>query len=102
AAIASVREIADHASALGVKVSLYPHTGFWLERFPDAVRVANGVDRENVGVTFNLCHWLKVEGDVDPIPAISKDAARLQFVTINGSDGGDTKSMGFVRLIQPL
>ncbi|RYD65306.1 MAG: hypothetical protein EOP83_07645 [Verrucomicrobiaceae bacterium] len=101
-ALGSLREIADHAESAEVKVSLYPHTGFWLERFSDAARVAAVVDRKNVGITFNLCHWLKVEGDVDPIPVISMEAARLQFVTINGSDGGDTKAMGFERLIQPL
>ncbi|MCW1886389.1 TIM barrel protein [Luteolibacter flavescens] len=101
-AVAALREIADHASLAGVKVSLYPHAGHWLEMFSDASRIASVVDRGNVGITFNLCHWLKVEGDVDPLPAISREAARLQFVTINGADKGDTKSMGWDRLIQPL
>ncbi|MEK7952028.1 TIM barrel protein [Luteolibacter soli] len=102
AAIAGLREIADQAAPAGVKVSLYPHTGQWLERFPEAARLAGTVDRKNVGATFNLCHWLKVEGDVDPIPVIKREVARLQFVTINGADGGDTKAMGWDRLIQPL
>ncbi len=101
-AVAALREIADHAAPAGVKVSLYPHSGFWVERFSDAARLAAAVDRKEVGATFNLCHWLKVEGDVDPIPVIAKEAARLQFVTISGADGGDTKAMGWERLIQPL
>lgn len=101
-AVAAVREIAAHAETAGVKVSLYPHTGFWLARFADAVRVAGLVDREDVGTTFNLCHWLKVEGDVDPIPLLKAEKAKLQFVTINGADKGDTKAMGWDRLIQPL
>ncbi len=101
-AVAAVREIAAHAETAGVKVSLYPHTGFWLARFSDSVRVAGLVDRKDVGTTFNLCHWLKVEGDVDPIPSLQAEAAKLQFVTINGADKGDTKSMGWDRLIQPL
>ena len=101
-AASALREVAGQAAAAGVKVSLYPHAGFWLERFSDAARIAAAVDREGVGVTFNLCHWLKVEGDVDPIPAIAKEAARLQFVTVNGADGGDTKAMAWSRLIQPL
>jgi len=101
-AVAAVREIAAHAETAGVKVSLYPHTGFWLARFADAVRVAGLIDLKEVGTTFNLCHWLKVEGDVDPVPLLAAEKAKLQFVTINGADRGDTKAMGWDRLIQPL
>jgi sugar phosphate isomerase/epimerase len=101
-ALASLREIADEAAASQVKVSLYPHTGFWMARFSAAADLATRVERENLGVTFNLCHWLKVEGDVDPIPVIQQHRAKLQFVTVNGADRGDTKSMGWDRLIQTL
>ncbi len=98
----SLIEIADHAKAAGVKLSLYPHTGFWLSRFSDAARLASKVNRDDVGITFNLCHWLKVEGDVDPIPAMAKEVKRLQFITINGADRGNTKEMGWDKLIQTL
>jgi sugar phosphate isomerase/epimerase len=101
-AVAALREIADHATPAGVGISLYPHTAFWLERFDHAARLAATVDRETVGITFNLCHWLKVEGDVDPLPAIVRHRSRLQFVTVNGADRGDTRAMGWDRLIRPL
>jgi len=101
-AVAALREIAAAASEAGVTVSLYPHAGFFIERFADAVRLAAAVDRPQVGVTFNLCHWLKVEGDVDPIPALTEVKDRLQFVTVNGADGGETRGMGWERLIQTL
>ena len=101
-ALPALREIAVAAKAKGVTVALYPHAGFYLERFADAVRLAEGVEYPRVGVTFNLCHWLKVEGDVDPVPALKEQRGRLQFVTVNGADGGDTKGMGWDRLIQPL
>ncbi len=101
-AVKALTEIADEAKQAGVKISLYPHAGSWLGRFSDAVRVANLINREEVGITFNLCHWLKVEGDVDPILAIKAEAKRLQFVTINGADKGDTKAMNWDRLIQTL
>lgn len=96
--VAAVKEITGQ----GVGVSLYPHTGHWLERFGDAVRLAEKIGRPDTGVTFNLCHWLKVEGDADPLPAIRAAKARLQFVTLNGADGGDTRAMNWDRLIQPL
>jgi sugar phosphate isomerase/epimerase len=98
----SLVEIADYARGAGVKLSLYPHTGFWLSRFSDAARLASRINREDVGITFNLCHWLKVEGDIDPLPAIAKEVGLLQFVTINGADHGDTKAMGWDKLIRPL
>lgn len=101
-AVKALTEIADEAKLSGVRVSIYPHTGFWLERFSDAARVAKLVNREGLGITFNLCHWLKVEGDVDPIPTIKAEAKHLQFVTINGADKGDTKGMNWDRLIQTL
>ena len=101
-AVKTLGEIADHAKSAGVKISLYPHAGFWMARFSAAARIAAKLDRPEVGITFNLCHWLKTEGDVDPLPEILKEKARLQFVTINGADRGETKAMEWDRLIQPL
>jgi sugar phosphate isomerase/epimerase len=97
-----MRALADLARASDLRVAFYPHTGFWLERFADALRVARAVDRPNVGATFNLCHWLKVEGDRDPQPLLKEGLPRLFFVTINGADSGNTQSMNWDRLIQPL
>jgi sugar phosphate isomerase/epimerase len=102
-AVTKLREIADYARARGVTVALYPHTGFWIEHVEDAMRVADRLNRDDVGVTFNLCHWLKVEGDArDPLPVLKAALPRLMFVTINGADAGDTRTMGWDRLIQPL
>jgi sugar phosphate isomerase/epimerase len=101
--LAQLRAIADAAKAQGVPVALYPHAGFWIARVEDAMRVADKLDRADVGVTFNLCHWLKVEGGTrDPGPVLRAALPRLKFVTISGADAGDTKAMSWDRLIQPL
>jgi sugar phosphate isomerase/epimerase len=97
-----MRELADLAQTNGVKIALYPHARLWIERVEDALRVASKVDRPNVGVTFNLCHWLKVEGSRDPKPVLAEAMPRLFFVSINGADSGDTRAMPWDRLIQPL
>ena len=98
-----LREIADYAAARGVKVALYPHTGHWFEHFDAALAMATRLDHPSVGVTFNLCHWLKVEGSArDPAPLLKAAQPRLMFVTINGADAGDTKTMAWNRLILPL
>jgi sugar phosphate isomerase/epimerase len=102
-AAAKLTEIADYAKTRRVRIALYPHTGSWIEKVEDAIRVADKLDRSDVGVTFNLCHGLKVEGaERDPLPVLKAAKPRLMFVTINGADIGDTKSMGWDRLIQPL
>lgn len=98
-AVEIVREIAVMAEASGLKVALYPHTGFYVESVQDAVRVARKADRPSVGVTFNLCHWLKVEGDRNLELRLEEARPYLFVVTINGADSGGTD---WNRLIQPL
>jgi sugar phosphate isomerase/epimerase len=98
-AVAIVREVAAMCEASGVRVALYPHAGFYVERVEDAVRVAEKVDRPNVGVTFNLCHWLKVDEPSSMERLVKLAAPHLYLVTINGADR-DGKSWD--RLIQPL
>ena len=87
-AVEILREIADIAAEANVRVALYPHTGFWIERVEDAVRVAKKVDRSNVGVTYNLCHWLMVDGDKNAKSLIQQAMPYLFVVTINGADSG--------------
>lgn len=101
-ALARLREIADYAEPRGVKIALYPHTWFWLERVEDGVRLADKLNRAGVGATFNLCHWLKVEGDRDPLPMLRAALPRLFFVSINGADTGDTQKQDWDQLIQTL
>lgn len=100
-AVEIVREIGDMAEASGLRVVLYPHAGDWLERVEDAVRVAKKVDRKNVGVQFNLCHWLKVDEESHLESVLKSAMPHLMVVTINGADHADPKS-GWDRLIQPL
>ena len=77
--------------------------GQWLEHFEDAIAMARRLNHPAVSVTFNLCHWLKVEGsERDPEPFLKSALPLLTFVTINGADTGDTKTMAWNRLILPL
>ena len=101
--VPQLRQLVAYARTKGVKISLYPHAGFWAASFETCVRVASKVDDPDLGVTFNLCHWLKVEGSArDPLPLIKEALPRLNFITINGADTGDTQNLGWDKLIQPL
>jgi sugar phosphate isomerase/epimerase len=97
-AVPVMREVAELAKEAGVRVSLYPHIKNWVERVEDGVRLARQVDRGNFGVTFNLCHWLMVDG-VDLDARLRDSMPHLTMVTINGADA-DTADLQ--RVIQPL
>ena len=99
-AVRLLRELADLAAKLGLRVSIYNHVDHWSERIPFALEVVKNVDRPNVGVNFNLCHWLKVEGNRDYRPLIRRNADKIFTVTLCGAEvGADTWTNG---LIQPL
>ncbi len=98
-AVEVIREIADMAAESGVRVSLYPHTGFWVERVEDSIRVAKKVDRKNVGVTFNLCHWLRTDDEKNMKSLIKSAMPHLFVVSINGADSG---GKDWKQLIQTL
>lgn len=94
-AVEILREVADMAAEANVRVALYPHTGFWIEKVEDAVRVVKQVNRKNVAVTFNLCHWLKVDDEKNAESLIKSATPHLFVVTINGADssGKDWKTL---------
>jgi len=98
-AVAAVGEVADAAAKYGLSVSLYPHFGNLIERVEDAVRIADKTRRHNVGVTFNLCHWLRTDGPDSMDRVLKLAMPRLSLVTINGADRNG-KDWG--HLIQPL
>ena len=101
-AVDVIREIADMAAASELRVALYPHVGFYVATVQDAVRLAKKVDRENVGASFNLCHFLKLDDEANLREALQLAKPYLFAVSINGADSGETKSMKWDRLIQTL
>jgi sugar phosphate isomerase/epimerase len=101
-AVAVIREVADMAAAAGLRVVLYPHLGNYVQRLEDALRLIGKAGRKNVGVAFNLCHFLKVEGEKNLERRLKQARPHLFAVNINGADGGDTGRMGWDRLIQTL
>lgn len=99
-AVKVLRELGDVAAESGLKVSIYHHTNDWTESILFALEVVKKANHPQVGVNFNLCHWLKVDGDKDYRPMLRENAARIFAVTINGAQlGSETWTNG---LIQPL
>jgi sugar phosphate isomerase/epimerase len=100
-AVEILREMSDLARDSGAQLLLYPHQKDWIERIEDAIRVADKVDRPNVGVMFNLCHWLRVDRSRDYEPLLRQALPRLWAVSINGADDYDDQP-NWKRYIQPL
>lgn len=98
-AVAFVREIADQAEESGLRIVLYPHAGFYVDTLGDAVRVARKCKRDNVGVMFNLCHYLKVEPKTDLKAALTDAKPLLWQVSTSGAKKGGNN---WGQLIQTL
>lgn len=101
-AVAMLRDVAETAAAAGLSVAIYPHAGFYAETVRGALRLVRQVDHPALGVSLNLCHFLKTTGE-EHLEAVLREAGpHLKLVQLNGADSGDTKKMGWDRLIQPL
>jgi sugar phosphate isomerase/epimerase/type 1 glutamine amidotransferase len=100
-AVRVLHHMSDEARDSGAQLLLYPHLGSWIERIEDSLRVAEKTDRPNVGVMFNLCHWLRVDASRDYRSLLDKALPRLRAVSINGADDFDPQP-GWSRYIQPL
>lgn len=98
-AIALVREIAGKAKESGLKVVLYPHAGFHVERLDQALRIARASGCDNVGVTFNLCHFLKVQPKDDLATELEAAKPLLWSMSLCGADADGTD---WSTLIRPL
>ncbi len=108
-AVPILQEIADRALHYGINVMIYPHINFWVDNVDDAVRVAAKVNRRNLGVAFNLCHFLADQGtkaEAAFLPAVEKAMPYLFAISLNGADKPTDEIMRSSNvwnyLIQPL
>ncbi|MEQ9439148.1 MAG: sugar phosphate isomerase/epimerase family protein [Cyclobacteriaceae bacterium] len=91
-AVPILQELADLAQQYNLRVMLYPHRFYWIERVEDAIRVARKVNRPNLGMTFNLCHYLanrytKEQDPLEEFPALAREAyPHLFAISLNGAD----------------
>lgn len=85
-ALPVLQQVADWAAKAGLQVALYPHHGFHIARIEDAIRLIEKSGRKNIGLVFNLCHWLR-SGDGDHLDERLRQALPfIRMVSINGAD----------------
>ena len=102
AAVSLIRNVAQLAAEHSLRIALYPHSNFYAERVEDNLRLVRLINLPNVGLTFNLCHWLRVENGENLQEILDKVKSDLFMVTINGADFSPGQDYGFDRLIKPL
>lgn len=100
--VPAIRELSAVAARCGLMVAIYPHFGDYIDSMESALKMMRMAGTPNIGVSFNLCHFLRLNCE-DSLAATLREAAdHLLLVSLNGSDGGDTCSMRWDRLIRPL
>ncbi len=100
--VSVLQELSDFSKPYGVKLAIYHHVGMLADKAEDSFRIAQKVNRENVGSVFNLCHFLKTDSEENLGKVIDLTFPKLFAVSICGADAGETTQMGWDRLIQPL
>jgi sugar phosphate isomerase/epimerase len=97
-ALPILQQVCDMAAVAGLKVALYPHYGFHVATVQDALRLRALANRPNLGLVFNLCHWLRAGDEPNLALRLQQAIPHTFMVSINGADHeGD-----WDRLIQPL
>ncbi|HEY3318982.1 MAG TPA: sugar phosphate isomerase/epimerase family protein [Planctomycetota bacterium] len=100
-AVPALQGAADIAAKHNVKLALYPHAGCWVESIDDCIRLSKKVNRPNFGLSFNLCHVLKVSGDAKVLDLLTAAQPHLFVLQISGADSG-SQAAGWDKLIQPV
>ncbi|RCR70715.1 sugar phosphate isomerase/epimerase family protein [Larkinella punicea] len=94
--VSQLRQMGDWAKAANLQVAVYPHVSFYVEKIDHALRLVQQIDRPNVGLTFNLCHWLATtpkadRGDWKGLLTTLKP--HLKMMTISGANDVDAAGM---------
>lgn len=77
-----------------LQVAIYPHWSFYVETTTHALSLVKKVNRKNVGLGFNLCHWLATTGEQERKNLNSQLKSirpYLKMMSINGANDVITK-----------
>ena len=97
--VKAVQGLADLAAKANVRIAFYPHAGFTIATIDPALEFIERVDRPNVGVMFNLCHFLKSEKAEDLEATIARAGKKIFAAS---TCGADVDGKNWTALIQPL
>ncbi len=84
--VAAVRQTASMAEKLNILVALYPHHGNAIATMPQAIDLVQKVGHPNLGIMFNLCHFLKNEKPETLQAVLTQAAPHLISISTAGAD----------------
>ncbi len=90
-----LQQLGTWARKSGLQVAIYPHYGFYVETTDHALKLAKAVDTKNVGLSFNLCHWLAttpLSERAEWKNELNGLQPYLKMVTISGANQVDTQA----------
>lgn len=109
AAVKLLKELSHVAKKAGLKVAVYHHTNFWLESSDHLLNLLKKVNRKNIGMIFNLPHYLAQTDPSDEVnlkPFLKKCMPYLKMVSICGASNmpqeKKTPQNIWTNVIQPL
>jgi sugar phosphate isomerase/epimerase len=83
-----------------IRILLYNHLSFWIEKTGDAVRLCKKLKHPNLGIVFCGYHWYAVEG-AGLGPLLTEALPYLEQVNLSGSRRSPL-GFGRVATIEPL
>ncbi|MBA4166326.1 MAG: sugar phosphate isomerase/epimerase [Chitinophagaceae bacterium] len=84
-----LRRLSKWAARKHLQIAVYPHFGFYAARTDRTLELVKQVNRKNVGMSFNLCHWLATtKGEERNMlqPVLKDIMPYLKMVTISGAN----------------
>lgn len=93
-----LREIADLAQESGLRVGIYPHADNYVAKVGDAIRLAKKIDRKNVGIYFNLSHFLLTDDHAKLEERLTEAMPYMVCASINGADPTKKDAQSIKRL----
>jgi len=90
-----MRQLSDWAKPSRLQVAIYPHLGFYVERTDHALRLIQSIRRKNVGMSFNLCHWLATTRPDERSllePHLKELQPYVKMITVSGANDVISKS----------
>jgi len=84
--VEAIRQTASMAEKLNIRVALYPHHGNAIATIPQAIELVRKVGHSNLGIMFNLCHFLKNEKPETLQSALTQAAPHLFSLSTAGAD----------------
>ncbi|MEO6000262.1 MAG: sugar phosphate isomerase/epimerase [Chitinophagaceae bacterium] len=84
-----LKQVSDWAGNAGLQVAIYPHFGYYIQRTDNALALIKSIRRENLGLTFNLCHWLATTSleERNGLQSHLKELSPyLKMITISGAN----------------